>query len=143
MNAFRKVREYFVFTRNEQKILLLLSVVFLAGAGIKAYRSLSAAPAEPSFEYAQSDSIFAARSASPQATDIAAAGKPLDLNRATRAQLIALPGIGPKLADRMLAYRAAHVRFRSVKDVRKVAGIGPKKFERLQGLIVVNPDSGR
>lgn len=142
MNAFRKVRDYFVFTRNEQKIVLFLGVVFLAGAGIKAYRALTAAPAEPPFEYRQSDSVFTARTNAAK-TPAAAHAPVLDLNTATHAQLMALPGIGPKLADRIIAYRAAHKRFTRVNEVKNISGIGNVKFERIRGSIVVKPDSGR
>ena len=143
MNAFRKVRGYFVFTRNEQKILFMLSVVFCIGAGIKAYRTLTGAPAESGFDYRRSDSVFAARTTAPAAGRGDSTRARTDLNRATRSQLIALPGIGPKLADRIIAYRSAHTRFRTINDVRKIAGIGTKKFELLRRTIEVTPDTGR
>jgi competence ComEA-like helix-hairpin-helix protein len=142
MNAFRKVREYFVFTRSEQKILFMLSVVFCIGAGIKAYRTVTEAPPERSFDYTLSDSVFAARSAAAAPHRDSTRAR-TDLNTATRAQLIALPGIGPKLADRMIAYRSAHTKFRTINEVRKIAGIGAKKFERLRSTIEVKPDTGR
>ncbi len=143
MNVFRTVRDFFVFTRNEQKILVVLSVVFLAGAGIKAYRALTGQPNERSFEYAQSDSVFTARTRAPMHAGTDTARGRVDLNTATRMQLVALPGIGPTLADRILAYRAAHGRFSTVNDVKKVAGIGPKKFERLRGMIEAASGTGR
>jgi competence ComEA-like helix-hairpin-helix protein len=143
MNAFRKVREYFVFTRSEQKILFMLSMVFCIGAGIKAYRTMTDAPAERSFDYTLSDSVFAARSAAVPASRPDSTRARTDLNTATRAQLIALPGIGPKLADRMIAYRSAHRKFRTINEVRKIAGIGAKKFELLRSTIEVKPDTGR
>jgi comEA protein len=142
MNVFRTVRDFFVFTRNEQKILFVLSVVFLAGAGIKAYRAATGPPPDRSFEYAQTDSVFAARTRAPMTAGADTAHGAVDLNKAGRMQFIALPGIGPKLADRILAYRAAHGRFRTVHDVTKVAGIGPKKFERLREKITVTSETG-
>jgi competence ComEA-like helix-hairpin-helix protein len=143
MNAFRKVREYFVFTRNEQKILFLLSVVFCIGAGIKAYKAMTGPPAEATFDYSQSDSVFAARTAAVTTARGDSSHGRLDLNTATRAQLIALPGIGPKLAERIIAYRTAHTRFRTINDIRKIAGFGAKKYELLRSTIEVKPDTGR
>ncbi len=139
MNAFRKVREYVVFTRNEQKILLFLCVVFLAGAGIKAYRAMTAGEERSGFDYTRSDSVFAARSAGA----IAPAEVKIDINAASRAQLMTLPGIGPALAERIIAYRAAHRRFQRVDEVKNIAGIGAKKFERIRGSIEVKPESRR
>jgi DNA uptake protein ComE-like DNA-binding protein len=43
----------------------------------------------------------------------------------------------------MLAYRTAHVRFRTINDVKNIAGIGAKKFDRIRLLIEVSPDTAR
>ncbi|WP_077035225.1 helix-hairpin-helix domain-containing protein [Pelomonas sp. KK5] len=62
----------------------------------------------------------------------------LEINSASRAQLESLPGIGPALAERILAARAAGP-FDDWADLhRRVAGIGPKLAQRLsdQGLRV-------
>ncbi|MEN6545211.1 MAG: helix-hairpin-helix domain-containing protein, partial [Armatimonadia bacterium] len=48
----------------------------------------------------------------------------VSLNRATKAQLEALPSIGPGLAQRILYYRYEHGPFRSVDDLLQVEGIG-------------------
>lgn len=65
-----------------------------------------------------------------------AAGR-LDINRASAADLEALPGIGPALAARIVAHRAAHGPFTSVEDLLAVGGIGPKTLDRFAGQIVV------
>lgn len=62
-------------------------------------------------------------------------GPPLDLNTATVAQLDALPGIGPVLAARIVAYRTQHGAFRSVDQLRDVTGIGDAKFADLRSLV--------
>ncbi len=61
---------------------------------------------------------------------------PLDLNQARLEELMELPGIGEKLAQRMVEYRKTHGGFRSVEDLRKVRGIGEKRMERLRPLVV-------
>src|SRR5690349_23771445 len=53
-----------------------------------------------------------------------APGRALDLNRATPAELDALPGIGPVLAKRVVEWREAHGPFRAVEDLEQVPGIG-------------------
>jgi competence ComEA-like helix-hairpin-helix protein len=65
--------------------------------------------------------------------------QPIDINRATAEELQRLPGIGPKLSERILAEREKSP-FKSVADLRRVSGIGPKVFERLRPYITVgNP----
>ena len=66
----------------------------------------------------------------------------LDLNRATEEDFDALPGIGSRLAERIMAYRQSVGAFQSVDELRQVKGIGIKKFERIRPLITVMPDSG-
>ena len=61
---------------------------------------------------------------------------PLDLNQARLEELMELPGIGEKLAQRVVQYRKTHGGFRSVEDLRKVRGIGEKRMERLRPLVV-------
>ncbi|MFC7242334.1 helix-hairpin-helix domain-containing protein [Catellatospora aurea] len=62
---------------------------------------------------------------------------PVNLNTATLAQLDALPGVGPVLAQRILDHRARHGDFRSVGDLRQVEGIGESKFAQLKDLVTV------
>jgi len=66
-----------------------------------------------------------------------AAGSPLDLNTATEAGLDELPGVGPVLAGRIIAWRTQHGRFTSVDELAEVPGIGPKVLERLRPLVRV------
>ena len=65
----------------------------------------------------------------------------LDLNRATAQDLDALPGIGPKLAERIVEYRQSVGAFRSLDELRAVKGIEKKKFERIRPLVTVAPDA--
>jgi competence ComEA-like helix-hairpin-helix protein len=72
----------------------------------------------------------------------AATGTPLpavDLNRASPEELMQLPGIGPVLAGRIVAARAADGTFTSVDDLRRVSGVGPARIERLRSLVTAAP----
>lgn len=60
---------------------------------------------------------------------------PIDINTAGREELVELPGIGEKLAGRIMEYRKAHAGFQSIEDLRKVKGIGKKRMERLRPLV--------
>ena len=52
----------------------------------------------------------------------------VDLNTATATQLDSLPGVGPVTAERILAWRTQHGRFRRVEELQEVEGIGPKTY---------------
>jgi competence protein ComEA len=65
----------------------------------------------------------------------------LDLNRATEQDFDALPGIGPKLAERIMAHRQSVGTFHSLDELRAVKGIGKKKFERIRSLVTVTPEA--
>lgn len=63
------------------------------------------------------------------------AAAPVSLNTATVDQLDTLPGVGPVLAQHILAYRAQHGGFRSVDELREVNGIGDRRFADLRNLV--------
>jgi competence protein ComEA len=66
----------------------------------------------------------------------------LDLNRATSQDLDALPGVGPKLAERIMEYRESVGVFHTLEELRAVKGIGKKTFERIRPLVTVSLDTG-
>ncbi|MFV2007739.1 MAG: ComEA family DNA-binding protein [Longimicrobiales bacterium] len=61
----------------------------------------------------------------------------VDLNRADSASLLVLPGIGPSLAGRILAYRKQQGPFRRVEELVNVRGIGPATMAKLDGYVTV------
>ncbi|MEU0551895.1 ComEA family DNA-binding protein [Micromonospora sp. NPDC005979] len=75
--------------------------------------------------------------AGPAPAGAPAPGAALNLNTATLAQLDALPGVGPVLAQRILAYRDQHGGFTAVGDLRQVEGIGDARYEQLKDLVTV------
>lgn len=62
---------------------------------------------------------------------------PVDLNSATVEQLDALPGVGPVLARRIVAWRDEHGGFTSVEQLREVQGVGDKKAADILPLVRV------
>jgi competence protein ComEA len=64
----------------------------------------------------------------------------MDLNSATGHDFEGLPGVGPKLAERILAYRRSIGAFHSLDELQSVKGIGNKTFERIRPLVTVTSD---
>jgi competence protein ComEA len=62
----------------------------------------------------------------------------LNLNTATKEELVALPGIGPAKAQDILDYRKEHGAFKSVEELKDVKAIGAKRYEKLKGEFTVS-----
>ena len=71
------------------------------------------------------------------ALDGTAAAVPVDLNLATESVLDGLPGVGPVLAGRIVAWRVANGSFRSVDELGEVSGIGDAILAQLRPLVHV------
>ncbi len=66
-----------------------------------------------------------------------ASGGKVNINRADASELDTLPGVGPSTAEKIIADREANGPFASIEDIKRVSGIGDKKYEQLAGLICV------
>ncbi len=64
-------------------------------------------------------------------------GFPIDLNTATREDLMILPGIGEKTADKVIALRAESGGFVTVSDLLRVKWLGPARLKNLRHLVTV------
>ena len=56
----------------------------------------------------------------------------LDINSATREELMELPGIGENLAEAILEYRDAHGPFTSLEELKEVPGVGQKRLDEVK-----------
>jgi competence protein ComEA len=65
-------------------------------------------------------------------------GVVVNINTASADQLNALPGVGPKLAARIVDYRSKNGAFKKVEDLMNVQGIGEKNFLKLKPLITIS-----
>ena len=62
----------------------------------------------------------------------------INLNQATAEQLQTLPGVGPALSERIIAYRDEHGPFTSVEQLAEVNGIGEAKLAKLKDQLTVD-----
>ncbi len=61
-------------------------------------------------------------------------GQPVDLNTASQAELEELPGVGPVMAGKILAWRTENGRFSRVEELQEIDGVGPKTYAKLAPL---------
>lgn len=120
-----------------ERAAIALTVVFLIAAAATAL----AGSRNTGVAYAPLNPATAAES-SPS-SDISAqtaAAEPgvININTATAAELEALPGIGPALAERIVEYRAEYGAFQMPEELMNVSGIGEKTYAGLAEQITVS-----
>ncbi len=63
--------------------------------------------------------------------------KSVNINSASEAALVTLPGIGPVYAERIIAYREKHGAFSSIEEIMHIKGIGEKTFRKMEPYLTV------
>lgn len=102
---------------NEGIVLLVLALLLLTAIGIGVFRRIPKGRIE--------------------LEPIAQASLLISLNKAGHEDLIRLPGIGPGLAARIVAYRDTHGAFLAPESLLNVPGIGNSKLEEIKPYIEV------
>jgi competence ComEA-like helix-hairpin-helix protein len=102
----------FNLTRGERQVILFLLSVALIGLGIN-FLGKSCAKIKVRQNIYQ---------------DL---GK-VDLNQADKELLISVPGIGPKLAERIIDYRKQKASFRALEELKDIKGISEAKYEKIK-----------
>ncbi len=125
-------------TKQERLVLVFLAAALATGAAVKILRSEPAPPpprpVEVEFDLAKPKPPVDAAALA----EITAPRK-INVNTADAAALCELPGIGPSLAARIIAYRDAHGPFGKAEDLAAVEGIGPATVEKLGPLVTCGP----
>lgn len=61
----------------------------------------------------------------------------VNINRASEDELVSLPGIGESIAARIVSDRQANGPYQTIEDLKRVSGVGDKKFEAIRDLICI------
>ena len=124
----------FSFNRKERIVLLGLTAALLIGGAVNLVERYSGRDL-PDF-HIQKGAVPVPGGAKRTESVEQHAG-PVDLNRASAGQLTRLPGIGPKIARRIVDDRNQRGPFKSVDELTRVKGIGKKTLQRLGSKITV------
>lgn len=114
--------------KNGKNILLLLCAMFLMFVlGVFTGRNT-----ESSYVELKKNDAATVNSTATEAPDYR-----LDINVATKAQFMELPGIGEVIAERIIIYREVNGSFSTVDELLNVEGIGKTKFQQIETFIRV------
>ena len=122
-----------IFSSSDRTILSGLALLLVTGVFFNIYQKGSQ-PISPSFALAVVEiprSFYSFRIEAETREETSFPIGPLDLNSARPEELENLPGVGPALAGRILDYRKKVGGFKSVRELLKVSGIGPKKLSQI------------
>ncbi len=133
------------FTTQEIRALLLLLTALLVGSGITLYKRTHPHFA-PGLVVEKSDLTpignLQKTVPSPDRQAIKRSDDPpapikINVNQASEKELEKIPGLGPKLSQRIVEYRNINGPFRRIEDLVKVRGIGPKNLGKIAYYLVV------
>ena len=140
------------FTRQQQRALFLLLILFAIGCGILYYRKqLPPTPVNPdeinrierfveSLKLEEELPKDSSNSDLPSISDEIPGTQisfPIDINTASQVQLTKIKGIGQKTAQNIIEYRNQHGKFKSIDELIGVKGIGKRKLEKLKDFVIV------
>ncbi len=141
----KKINDIIGLTRSESIVFWFLIIAFVSGVLIKLLRGDIVKEAMPKFDYSVFDSEFEKRSAEIEkyvkkdadgVTD--ASSFKVNINTATKEELMKLPGIGEQTAERIIQHRKLYGNFKRIEDIMNVKGIGQKKFEKIKRYLTTN-----
>lgn len=115
-------------TAQERKVLITLGALALLGLAVIAYRTYIDRP---------EIRVVSGRSAAEGFSDAVKQVGTVNINTADAEKIASLPDIGPKIAKDIVDYRVAHGQYLFKEDLKKVGGIGPKKFGKIKELIAL------
>ncbi len=138
----KRIIEWLALTNSERKVILFLVTTLSIGYGIQLLQTTFPNTAQ-AFDYKIQDSTFMELSLDKEndttiTDDEDKKGiNKININTATKEQLMKLPGIGEITADRIIQYRKEKGKFSKIDELDRVKGINRKKIEKIKLMISI------
>lgn len=118
-------------TKQEKLVIYFLIATLILGLAIKFYKARISRPD------LKIESVNIAADKNVDIKKIIKEKQTVKVNSASARDFNRLPGIGPGLAERIVEYRSQNGNFVIVEDLKKVKGIGQKKYDAIKDYITV------
>lgn len=141
-------KKYFVFSKNEKFAVIFILIVIFSGTVIKLYLEVWSKPEKEIYNFEEyknnlkvqitEDSIRLFSDTLQKNNDSSFSEfVTIDINEAEISEFEKLPGIGVGIASKIIEFRNKAGKFKKTEDLKKVKGIGEKKFQNIQKYIKV------
>jgi competence protein ComEA len=160
---FDKLSKKIGFTETEITVILFLAGVFIVGFIYKEFFKDNNVPEYKNFNYSKEDSLFnyytnnnsddsllssnleikqdvleLSDTITYKKKDISALSeKSININTAGISDLVMLPGIGEKTAEKIILLRTQRGKFRNINEIMDVKGIGEAKFNKIKKFLYI------
>jgi competence ComEA-like helix-hairpin-helix protein len=164
--VLKKLSIFLNFTETEIKVLLFLLSAFILGFGYKTLFQNNGNDTKKTFDYSREDSIFFSIGNEIDSTEAyieedkfvdykqevldfnesdftdsnanqTLEEKSININSAELKELIMLPGIGEKTAERIIDLREKRSGFKTLRELLEVKGIGETKFNNIEKYLFI------
>ncbi len=157
INRFKIISNKIGITEIEAKTISFVLVFLFVGIIAYYFKYKDSVNEQPKYNYSKQDSLFWNNSAKKndqlenkkkvdykqELSDFSSdklkqVTEKIDINKATSNELVLLPGIGKKTAEKIIEHRKNNGKFRTINELLSVSGIGKKKLEKIKSLIFIN-----
>jgi comEA protein len=152
INSFKKIGSMFGLSEIESKVLSFVFISLFVGIGAYYLKYKDEIIELKQFDYSAQDSLFENdfNSINGQKKvdyeeelydfsddELESILTKVNINLASLEELILLPGIGKKTAEKIIKYRESHGKYSVPSDLLNVSGIGEKKLEKMKSLLII------
>lgn len=119
----------FDLTFHERRVIFIVSLIILIGSILSHINNTQLGK--------KISTLTPIKSISNTPFDKPSCQKPINIKTASISQLTQIPGIGPAIAQRIIQYRIENKNFTDLADIKKIKGIGDKKFKKIEKFITL------